>query len=224
MQTAKEDKKELKKFIQATYLPLTFVAVLVGMKLLEMGLGVRFTEMGVFPKRFSGLIGVLTSPLVHADWEHLGGNSIPLLVLGTLFIYFHRSKSIEILMVLYAVSGLWLWLFGRPVYHIGASGIVYALAAYLITYGFVLRNPATLSITFLVILFYGSLIWYVLPIKEGMSWEAHLCGALTGILYAIYYAKQFKKQLTLVNGSVDYSYNTQYSDPVEFLYIYREGR
>ena len=146
------------------------------------------------------------------------------MALGTMFMYFHKTHSLEKFIALYLISGAWLWLFGRPVYHIGASGVIYALAAFHVTYGFVIRNPQMLALSFLVILLYGAMIWNMLPIKEDVSWEAHLCGALTGVALAIYYGKEFKKSLLEVTGVMHYSFDSQFGEPAEFTYHYKETK
>ena len=217
-----EDKLEIKKALQALRIPVLFVAIALVVKLIEVVFDTSFVTLGVYPRDLRGAFGIITSPFIHSSWEHLFGNAVPIIVLGGLFIYFNRSNFKEIGFWLYFISGIWLWIFGRSSFHIGASGVVYALAAYLITYGFVLRNKATLAITFLVILFYGSLIWYVLPIKEGMSWEAHLCGALCGVFLAIYYGKEQKRKISAVDGSFNFTFDTKYSEPIKFNYVYKE--
>lgn len=220
----KEEKLEIKKVLFAVRLPLLFVLFMLVVKIVEVSFDTSFVTLGVYPRDVRGIFGVLTSPFVHKDWAHLMGNAVPIFALGSLFVYFNRPNFREISLLLFFISGVWLWVLGRPSYHIGASGIVYALAAYLITYGFVIRNPATLAITFLVVLFYGSLVWYVLPIKDGMSWEAHLSGALCGVLLAIYYAREYKRKLLSVNGAVNFTYDTKYSDPVKFNYEYKKSK
>lgn len=224
MKTESEGKKEFKKLLNAAIPSLFFVTILVFIKVVEIVLDTNFYSLGVYPLKASGLLGILTSPLIHGSWEHLYGNAIPLVVLGTLLYYFHPKRTLEVILSLYLISGFWLWVFGRPTYHIGASGIVYALAAYHITYGFVIRNPQMLAIAFLVILSYGSIIWYILPIKEGVSWEAHLCGALCGVVLAIYYGREQKKKELAVRGSVTYTVDKQYGDKITFNYDYKANK
>lgn len=217
-----EHKIELKRVVHALRVPCLFVFLMLFVKVVEIGFDTSFVTLGVYPRDARGIFGVITSPFIHKDWTHLFGNAVPIVVLGGLFVYFNNRNYKEIGLLLFVISGFWLWTLGRPSHHIGASGIVYALAAYLVTFGFVIRNPASLAITFLVVLFYGSLIWYVLPIKEGMSWEAHLSGALCGVLLAVYYGREYKRKLLSVNGSVNFTYDTKYSDPVKFKYDYKE--
>jgi len=221
MKKESEGKVELKKLFKAAIPSLFFVSVLVFVKGAEIVLDTNFYGLGVYPLKARGLIGILTSPLVHSSWEHLYGNALPLIVLGTLLYYFHPKRTLEVILSLYLISGFWLWIFGRPTYHIGASGVVYALAAYHITYGFVIRNPQMLALAFLVILSYGSIVWYILPIKDGVSWEAHLCGALCGVVLAIYYGREQKKQELVVRGGINFSVDKEYGEKITFNYDYK---
>ena len=104
---------------------------------------------------------------------------------------FYRKIAIQIFSYLFLISGTLLWVIGRTEsYHIGASGIIFGLASFLITSGIIRKNPKLASISLLVIFLYGSLIWGIFPFKINMSWEGHLSGFLTGVLLAIFYRKQ----------------------------------
>jgi len=219
-----EEKREKKKVFFALQLSLLFVSLMLLTKVIEWLFETSFVTLGVYPQTGQGLFGIITSPFIHGDWKHLWSNIPPMFVLGSLFVYFHRRNFKEVFVLLWVVSGLWLWFFGRQTYHVGASGLIYALAAYLITYGFVLRNAATLAITFLVILFYGSMIWFVLPIMERISWEGHLTGALSGVFLGIYYGKEAKRQLYRVSGAVNFTFTTKFSESVRFNYEYKEKK
>lgn len=221
VQLNREDKIEFKRAFHAALGPLVFIFILVGIRAIESSLDTSFYQMGILPLNARGLIGIITSPLVHGDWDHLLNNSLPILVLGTMFFYFHHKNSLEIILMMYFMTGIWLWLFGRPVYHIGASGIVYSLAAYHITYGFVLRNPPMLALTFLVLLLYGSMVWFLLPVDISISWEAHLCGAMSGTLLAIYYGKEYKKSQLKVRGAMHFTHPEQYGEKITYVYHYK---
>ena len=221
MKLNQEDKNEFNRWLYAMIFPLTFIFIMTVIHSLEVALDTSFYRLGVLPLSGRGLIGVLTSPLIHKDWEHLINNSLPLFVMGTMLVYFHRDKAMELFLAMYIIGGLWLWLIGRPVYHIGASGLVYALAAYHITYGFVIRNPPMLALGFFVISSYGSMIWFVLPLVEEVSWEAHLCGALSGVLLAIYFGKEYKKSLLQVRGSMTFTHNSQEGEEVNYVYHFK---
>lgn len=144
---------------------------------------------GVYPRKTSGLLGVLFYPFIHGDVLHLFNNSIPLLVLGTMLFYFYRKIAWEVSFIIWLVSGFWLWIIGRPSFHIGASGFVYGLTAFLVFSGFMRRNTSVITVSMLVVFLYGSLIWGIFPIEEHISWEGHLTGAIAGAVVALFYRK-----------------------------------
>jgi len=146
-------------------------------------------EFGVYPRTFEGLRGIFTSPFVHSGFYHLLSNAVPLFLLGTTLLYFYRSIAWKAFMLMYLVSGLGTWLIGRPSWHIGASGIVYGLVAFLFTSGMLRKHPGLMAISLLVVFLYGSLVWGMLPLPLDMSWEAHLSGASGGILSAFVFRR-----------------------------------
>jgi membrane associated rhomboid family serine protease len=141
------------------------------------------------PKHLEQWYGIFTSHFFHSDWKHLVNNAVPLFVLGIGIRHFF--KEIFWLIYFYAIPiiGLWVWVFARPSYHLGASGIVYALAAFLFTSGIIRRYPQMYALSLLVIFLYGSMIWGIFPIEHGISWESHLMGLISGIMLAFYFRK-----------------------------------
>jgi len=163
------------------------VALVIGLwiiKLIEFEYGFDFSEWGVLPRNVSGLRGILFSPLIHSNFEHLSANSLPLLVLTFSLFFFYRRYSYLIFILIYLLSGLFVWLGGRDALHIGASGVIYGLAAFLFLSGILSRNVGLLTISLVVALLYGGLIWGIFPIKPEISWESHLWGAVSGFLLA----------------------------------------
>lgn len=180
---------EKKIFRYSLILPIGMVAFLWLVKLAELAFDVQFTHLGVYPLKQNGLIGILTAPLIHSSFNHLAANSIPLFILSLSVIYFYRNLSYRIIILTYFISGLMVWLGARPAWHIGASGVVYGLAAFLFFSG-VLRNQIRLlTIAFVVVFLYGSMFWGIFPIKPEVSWEGHLWGGISGLLLAIFYRK-----------------------------------
>lgn len=182
-------KEEFNKIKDSFFISFFFVAAMVAILSLENMLNVDFGSFGVYPRTLSGLKGILFSPFIHGDATHLFNNSIPLLVLGTMLFYFYRKISWEVAIIIWLVSGVWLWIIGRPSYHIGASTFVYGLAAFLFFSGVLRRNVNLLTISLLVVFLYGSLIWGIFPIEEHISWEGHLSGAMAGTVVAWFYRK-----------------------------------
>jgi len=149
----------------------------------------EFTHLGIYPLSAQGLIGILTAPLVHADIGHLANNAFSLLVLGGLMSYFYPTLFFKVLLLGWLITGSWVWVFARDAWHIGASGLVYSLASFLLISGLIRRNPNLLAITLLVVFLYGGLTWGVFPVQQHISWESHLMGMISGILLAIFFRK-----------------------------------
>ena len=144
----------------------------------------------MFPRSIEGFLGILTSPFIHGDWKHVFNNSVPLLVLGTSLRYFYKGISKEVFLWSWLMSGLWLWAIGRPSFHIGASGIGYALASFLFFSGLIRKHTRLIAVSFVVVFLYGSMVWGVFPIKEHISWEGHLSGGLAGIILAWWFRSE----------------------------------
>ena len=140
--------------------------------------------LGIYPLSLQGLIGIVAGPLVHGDFNHLISNTIPLLILGGSLYFFYPHLAPRIFLHSYFFTNILVWVFGRPFYHIGASGLVYALASFLVFIGFLNRNLRAAIISLAVAFAYGSLVFGILPINAGISWESHLMGALVGTVSA----------------------------------------
>ncbi len=184
---------ERKKLIRSLFFPAIFVFIIWFVKALEVILDTSFAGYGMHPMYWKGIPGILTMPLIHAGWKHLFANSIPLFLLAALLFYSYREIAWKVLILIYFLSGLWVWFLGDPgSVHIGASGVVYGLAAFLFTSGIIRREKTLMAITLLVAFLYGGLIWGVFPQffpKERISWEGHLMGLLAGTILAIYFRK-----------------------------------
>jgi membrane associated rhomboid family serine protease len=181
-----EQKTIFKSFIP----PFLFVLVLWIVKLTEVILDTSFADYGVFPRHAEGLIGIITAPLIHADFEHLISNSIPMLVLGAALIYFYKELAHRVFILAYVLSGFWLWIIGRENYHIGASGVLYGLVTFLFFSGVLRKHTGLMALSLLVVFLYGGLVWGIFPLFKIISWESHLCGSLAGILLAFVYREE----------------------------------
>lgn len=182
-----EDKK---RFVYSLVFPAFFLLLMWLVKLLELSLEVRFVEGGVFPRRLDGLQGILFSPLIHGDWKHLLDNSLPAFFLSLALFYFYRNIAYQIWLLIYFIGGILLWGVGREAYHIGASGLIYGLATFLFVSGIIRKVRALLAISLLVVFAYGGLVWGLFPFDFDVSFEAHITGALSGILLAYFYRKE----------------------------------
>jgi membrane associated rhomboid family serine protease len=145
---------------------------------------------GITPRTVEGLQGVLFSPFLHANVQHLANNSIPLFILGTALIYFYRELSLKVLVYGILFSGLLTWVIGRDSVHIGASSLVYVLVSFIFFKGLYTQYYRLMALSLSVVLVYGGMVWYVFPspITTGelqISWEGHLSGLLVGLVMAI---------------------------------------
>ncbi|NWJ50276.1 MAG: rhomboid family intramembrane serine protease [Bacteroidetes bacterium] len=160
----------------------------------DMLLGLDLGQYGIVPLEPIGLIGIITSPLLHADIHHLAANSVPFFLLFAGLIYYYRDLAWKILIYSWLITGLWVWCFARgDASHIGASGVIYALAAFHFFSGIIRNNKRLSAFSLLVVFLYGSLIWGVFPelfMKENISWESHLMGGLAGTFLAFYFQKE----------------------------------
>ncbi len=176
-------------FRLALKVSLYFVALLWVVTLLDWGLEMELTRFGVRPRSLPGLPGVLVAPLLHGDFSHLISNSLPLLVLGTGMLYLYPHSSLKVIPAVYLGPGLAVWLFGRPPLHIGASGLVYGLAIYILISGIIRRDTRAVSAAMLVFFLYGTLLWGLLPNHSSISWETHLIAALIGLVLALLFRR-----------------------------------
>ena len=183
-----------KNLLNSIKTPLNFVVIIWIIKTLEFFLNFSLNELGVFPRNIIGLRGIFCAPFIHSDFLHVLNNSVPILILGSLFIFFYKKLSLEVFLWLFFTSGILLWGIGRPNYHIGASGIIYALATFLFVSGIIKKDTRLASISLIIAFLYGSLIWGVLPIIVNVSWEGHLSGLISGLIVAIFYRNDGPKR------------------------------
>ena len=186
-------KSEKSEIIQALFLPVVFLFIMWVVKIIELQFNLSFINYGVLPKTFNGLKGILFSPFIHKDLSHLINNSYPILILGGFLFFSYRKIAIQIFAWLFFISGFWLWIIGRESFHIGASGIIYALASFLFFSGVIRKNPSLSALSLIIVFLYGSMLWGIMPNNASISWEGHLSGFLAGILIAIFYRHEGPK-------------------------------
>jgi membrane associated rhomboid family serine protease len=176
-------------FKQSFFITLLFVFLLWIIKLGEFIFDINLGFLGVYPREIVGLIGIVTMPIIHGSFSHLVSNTIPLLVLGSSILYFYPKASVRAILIIYLLPSILVWFFGRESYHIGASGIIYGLAAFAFFSGLFRRDSRAISLALLVTFLYGSLVWGIFPQGGNVSWEGHLFGGLTGIIAAFIFRK-----------------------------------
>ena len=157
--------------------------LMVALQLLNVATGYSLMAFGLVPRTLHGLFGILTSPFLHASFAHLSANLIAFLVLGTLVILDGLHRFIAVSAIVIVLGGALVWLFGFAGVHVGASGWVFGLWAYLLSRAWFHRSWSNLLTAAVVALLYGGLIVGFLP-RQGISFEGHLFGALAGFIAA----------------------------------------
>jgi membrane associated rhomboid family serine protease len=137
--------------------------------------------LGIKPRSMTGLVGILTAPMIHGSLQHLLSNTIPLLFLGSVLFFFYEKIGSIVFFRCYFLTNVLVWIFSpRVSYHIGASGLIYGLASFLIFFGFLRGDLLSLVISIAIFLVYGGIFYGVLPSDPSVSWESHLAGATVG--------------------------------------------
>jgi membrane associated rhomboid family serine protease len=208
------DQEEKRKFFGSMLLPAVLVLVMWIIKLVETGFHTSFADYGLLPQTVVGLRGILFSPFLHGDWAHLSANTVPFFVLTSGLYYYYGKKASIIFILCWLVTGLWVWIFAKDTgIHIGASGVVYALATFHFTGGFLRREPRMMAFSLLVVFLYGGLVWGVIPDffpEKNISWQSHLLGGLAGILIAFAYRDEGPQQKV-------YQWEDEDDDEIEYI-------
>jgi membrane associated rhomboid family serine protease len=159
---------------------------------LEFEYQIPFSLYGILPRTANGLVGVFMGPMLHGSVQHIISNTLPILFLGTVLFNFYQPIAKKVFYWCYLLTGLLVWLFARPSYHIGASGLVYGLAFFLMFFGLFRKDMKSILISIGIVLIYSGLFYGIFPDMTNMSWESHLIGALVGIGCAFYYSRSPK--------------------------------
>jgi membrane associated rhomboid family serine protease len=181
------------KFMLSLRFSVQLTVLITVLHLLRFFSGFPPLSWGLLPRTKEGLAGIIMSPLMHGSWGHLFSNMPPLFALSFLLFYFYRRIAWPAFGMIYLLTGAAVWLAGRPVIHIGASGVVYGLVAFMFWSGIFRRNLKSIILALLVLMYYGSMFMGIFPNEQGISWESHLLGALTGIFTAFWF-KQDKEE------------------------------
>ncbi|MCB9425571.1 MAG: rhomboid family intramembrane serine protease [Flavobacteriales bacterium] len=202
------DTKELHFSNSVIAVPLLFVLSLWVVFWLEVKLGIRFSNYGIYPQQLSGLRGVLLSPFIHGDIAHLYNNSLPLLVLLAALRYFYKEDTFWVIGLGIISSGLITWIIGRPSYHIGASGLIYVLVSFIFFKGVKSKHYRLVALSLFVVMVYGGLVWYIFPsVQSHISWEGHLGGFITGFVFSFIFKS------VSVNNDRKYEWEQEDYDP-----------
>ena len=173
-----------------------FTALLWVIKSAETLFGFEALQYGVYPRDVSGLFGVLTAPMIHGSWSHLAANTPSVLLLGIVMAYGYPKSKWWTIAVIWVVSGLGVWLFGRESYHIGASGLTHGAFYFLFVAAILRRDKRSIALMLIAVFMHGGMMLGVLPWDPEISFEGHLFGGLAGAISAILFRHRDPKPET----------------------------
>ncbi|MEU7768886.1 rhomboid family intramembrane serine protease [Nocardia sp. NPDC049190] len=169
-------------WLRAGGLIVGFVGLLYSIEGVETVTGHDLDSAGIEPRRADGLSGILFAPVLHGGWDHLIGNTLPVLVLGFLALLAGIGRGLAATAIVWIVAGAGTWLTGAAgSTHLGASSLVFGWLTFLLSRGWFGRNLGQIALGVVVLVLYGSLLWGVLPGQPGISWQGHLFGAVGGL-------------------------------------------
>jgi membrane associated rhomboid family serine protease len=183
----------LKRLYISMFFPGAFLLFIWIIFIIDSTLQLDLAYFGIFPRKISGLQGILFSPLIHGGIKHIFANSLPIFALSSLLFYFYRDLSFKVLITCYFIPGIVVWFIGRSSYHVGVSGVIYGLAGFLFISGIIRKHLGLMAISFLVAFQYGSMIWGIFPIEDRVSWESHFSGLITGVALALFFRNRGPK-------------------------------
>lgn len=162
------------------------VAVLWGVELFDwLALRGALDGLGIQPRTLGGLQAIVVAPWLHAGFGHLLANTIPLVVLGWFVMLRRTSDFFIVMLATLLASGLGIWLFGgAATIHLGVSGVVFGLFGYLLARGYYERSAVAIALAVVAFLIYGGMVWGMLPLQSGVSWQGHLFGFVGGVVVA----------------------------------------
>jgi membrane associated rhomboid family serine protease len=189
--------------VSAALTMLVFTAALYVIEVLDLASGGMLDrEGGIASRSVDGLDGILFSPLLHGDWGHLWANTVPFLVLGFLAMAGGIGQFVMVTATIWLLGGAAVWLFGPdlPYYTIGASGVIFGWLTFLLVRGFFARSLKQIVLALVLFLIWGGVLWGVLPTDAHVSWQAHLFGALAGVLAAWMVARADRGRASAATG------------------------
>ena len=183
---------EKRELIRSMIIPFLLVFIMWTIHIIHWYFDIDFYYLGIYPRRLNGLQGIATTIFVHGDFNHLISNTVPILLLGSALFLYYREFAFRLMIYLTLLTGFYVWILARDNWHIGASGLVYALASFHVLSAILRKEMKLLSFSMLVIFLYGGMIWGFFPEffpEKNISYESHIMGSITGLLFAWKYRK-----------------------------------
>jgi membrane associated rhomboid family serine protease len=183
--------KHSEKFIfrKSIVVALGFVFFLWFIRAVEDSMTLDFGVWGILPRSITGLVGIFAAPLIHGSALHLLSNTFPLILLLIAVFYFYDKIATEVFLWIYFATGFWVWVVARQAYHIGSSGLVYGLAAFLFFSGIFRRDVRSTAVAVAIAFIHGGMVQGLVPGDNSVSWESHLLGSMAGIFCSFYFRK-----------------------------------
>jgi membrane associated rhomboid family serine protease len=181
--------KEFQQIKSNIYITVIFTAVLWVAWLSDMLFNLDLPQYGIVPRTMLGLRGILLSPFIHDNRNvtHILSNTFPFMVLFFVLLTTYTDIAVEVLILIHLLTGLFVWILAPAnTVHIGISGVIYGIAAFLVGSGIFRMNIASIAIALLVIFLYGGMVAGFIP-QPGVSWQSHVCGAVVGFFLAFYF-------------------------------------
>lgn len=144
----------------------------------------EFAVYGILPRNIDGIRGIFLAPFIHGGLGHITSNTGAIFVLTLVLFWMYRKVAWKVWILSAIMDGALVWLLARSSYHIGMSGVIFALLGFLLAIGIFRFSIKTLLISGVIFFLYGGCIWGVLPSNPHVSWEAHLFGFVSGIMLA----------------------------------------
>lgn len=182
--TSPETAAQAKRLRKALILAASFAVVLWSIKLFEFFAGINFIGLGILPRHVGGLLGILFAPLIHTSWLHLAANTGPVFILGATLLYGYPRSARIVIPVIYLGTGLIVWLFARPHYHIGASGLTFGMLFFITIIGLLRWDKQAIALAMVSFFLYGGMMGGLFPDSEKISFETHIAAACLGIILA----------------------------------------
>ena len=177
-----------KKLILSSIIPIIVIILIWLVKIVEILFEIDFSSFGIHPLSADGLAGIVLSPFIHADLNHLFNNTLPLFFLSLALFFFYSEVALRVFFLSWVFSGILVWIAGREAWHIGASGVVYGLASFLFFSGIIRKYFRLIALSLLIVFLYGSMVWGLFPgVYRNVSWEAHMLGFFSGIVLAVWF-------------------------------------
>lgn len=173
-------------FRNSLYVSTAIIILIWAVELYEVWSGNSLVSWGIYPRAWDGILGIITAPFVHGDWGHIISNTSSLFLLLIALYYFYPRTATPTLFLVTILTGLLVWLFARNAYHVGASGILYALVSHIFWSGIFRRNRRAIILALIILSVYSGYFEGIVPdsSKENVSWESHLMGGIAGIVSA----------------------------------------